>query len=215
MMDKEKLRRFLLPPGPILSLTLIGVMLLCGLLYYRSTKIQRFIEPTLAMSQPRFDFADRISKELNIQFAGDDFSGISFTADSILIDEPLIYNSTLSDVESTPIYKKVADIFLTILKDPKMRGYVDMIIISSKFVHGKDSALNQQKRTETQHKSEKILHALFESEPELEPYHGVYFGSTAMPVLRESGATRYVEFKIVPSDQLHIDVLLRLEKYAR
>src|SRR5512143_2212095 len=48
------------PPGPVISLLLIGLVLLSSLLYYRSVKIQRFLEPALALSQPRNEFAKHI-----------------------------------------------------------------------------------------------------------------------------------------------------------
>ena len=54
------------PPGPLLSLLLIGLVLLSGLLYYRAVRIQRFMEPALALSQPRNDFSEAIEQNLRV-----------------------------------------------------------------------------------------------------------------------------------------------------
>ena len=42
--------RTIAPAGPLLSLALIGVMLLSAVLYYRAVRIQRFLEPSVAVT---------------------------------------------------------------------------------------------------------------------------------------------------------------------
>lgn len=214
-MNLDRLKKYALPPGPILSITLIGVLLLGGMLYYRAIKIQRFLEPALAMSQPRFEFADRITREIHREFGTKNINWMRFTTDSISIEKKLIIDEQSGELISALIPEKLAAIFLTILKDPKLRGNVDVIVLSTKYIQTNDMATNNLMRLRMQHESEKILSSLFKAQPELETIHGVYFAATSLPVLSGNAEIDRVEFKIVPSEQLHIDVLLRLEKYAR
>jgi len=68
VMKKVSINKFILPPGPILILTLIGLLLLSALLYYRAVKIQRFLEPVLAITQPRIAFSKNIYNLLLREF---------------------------------------------------------------------------------------------------------------------------------------------------
>jgi hypothetical protein len=66
-MKNDFLRRFF-PPGPVLSLSLIGLMLLGGLLYSKAVKAQRFLEPVLAITQPNITFSENLSRLLLAEF---------------------------------------------------------------------------------------------------------------------------------------------------
>ena len=61
-MNRRSLWKYVPPAGPVLSLLLIGLVVLSALLYYRAVKIQRFLEPALALSQPRNEFTKNISQ---------------------------------------------------------------------------------------------------------------------------------------------------------
>jgi hypothetical protein len=60
-----------------------------------------------------------------------------------------------------------------------------------------------------------ILSSLFALEPELEETYGAYFAATALSVGAGVKETDWIEFRIVPTERLHIEVLLRLGKYAQ
>jgi len=62
-------KKFILPPGPILSLALIGLLILSAILYYQAVKIQRFLEPALAVSQPKMKFTQNMNNLLTKEFA--------------------------------------------------------------------------------------------------------------------------------------------------
>jgi hypothetical protein len=51
------------------------------------------------------------------------------------------------------------------------------------------------------------------SEPELETTYGLFFEATATPVYSQRIDTDWVNFRIIPSERLHIEVLQKLEKY--
>ncbi len=67
-MSGRTLLKYIPPAGPILNLTLIGLVLLSALLYYRAIKIQRFLEPALAISQPRNEFAKNVRLRFQKEF---------------------------------------------------------------------------------------------------------------------------------------------------
>jgi hypothetical protein len=56
--------------------------------------------------------------------------------------------------------------------------------------------------------------ALFRAEPELAVRFSPYFICAAQPTNPHEGNSEIVEFRIVPSEYLHIKVLEKLEKYS-
>ena len=60
-----------------------------------------------------------------------------------------------------------------------------------------------------------IQDALFKLEPELGRGYSPYFAAAVRPMDPREGNTNVVEFRIVPSEYLHIEVLEKLEKYSR
>ncbi len=77
--------------GPVLSLLLIGLVLLSALLYYRAVKIQRFLEPALAISQPRNEFSKSIKLIFQQEFGAESIKGLRVKASSILIERSFLF----------------------------------------------------------------------------------------------------------------------------
>jgi len=212
-MKITSIRKFILPPGPILSLTLIGLLLLSALLYYRAIKIQRFLEPALALSQPRNEFNQGIENLLMKEFGAGAVEGIKFTPGAILVDESMLFSGNSMKDSSADILKKLSNVFLAALKDEHIRSHVDLVLVSERFPVSPDPELNERMRL-VQFRSELILDALFRAEPELEREYGTYFAATYIPINPSEKRTKTIEFIIIPSEQLHIDVLQRLRKYV-
>ena len=89
-MKEVRIKKFILPPGPILILTLIGLLLLSALLYYRAVRIQRFLEPALAITQPRITFSKNINNLILREFGKEESKGIKFRTGSILVEQSLL-----------------------------------------------------------------------------------------------------------------------------
>lgn len=208
-MKTENIRKFLLPPGPILALTLIGLMLLSALLYYRSVRIQRFLEPALAMSEPRLKFGQNINDLISKEFGAEEIDGIKFKSNSILVRQSLLFTSSNSLRYDT--IKKLANIFLSALNNPDIRKHISIILINARMPI---SNMDKQQQLQLQEMAGQILNALYESEPKLEKEFNKYFGSTALTADSKIKEPNLIEFRIVPSEQLHIEVLQRLMKYA-
>ncbi|MBI5639164.1 MAG: hypothetical protein HZA17_01945 [Nitrospirae bacterium] len=213
-MKLASVRRLVIPPGPILSLTLVGLLLLSGLLYYRAVKIQRFLEPALALSQPRNEFADAINSALRKEFDAEGIKGVSFTLGTIYVDDALLFDGQHNMRDTAPIIlRKLGNTFHSILSDEHTRSHVDLILVVARFPVSDDPEVNRRMRL-VQYKSELILDTMFRERPDLEKEHGGFFAATYLPMNDGQMSRKGVVFRIIPSEQLHIDVLQRLRKYV-
>lgn len=214
-MNMDSLKKFMLPPGPILSLILIGLMLLSGLLYYRAIKIQRFLEPAFAISEPRIQFTQSVNDILAREFGGEDIKGIRFMGGSIFVNQSLLMDSVHHQGGSNSgIIEKLSKVFLTALHDPDIREHISLILVNAKFGIGRDSSLNKNMRAQTQQLADMVLNALYTADSRLEKYYGGYFAASALAVNPASTEVGWIEFRIVPSERMHIEVLRKLEKYV-
>jgi len=209
------IRKFIFEPGLISALTLIGILILSGLLYYRSVRIQRFLEPALAISQPRIEFSNSFYNLYEKEFGPERTEGVLFTSNSIFVHglNLLAGKPSQEDVSEPMMYQKLARIFDAILKDPDLSPDVEMILIGTKVYPTSNHDLNERSRVEAQQRAEFILHALFAVAPELEKKFGTYFASTALQtdIPEEVG---WVEFRIIPSGRLHISIIQTLQHHA-
>lgn len=216
-MTLETFRKIVPPIGPLLSLTLIGLLLLNALLYYRAVKIQRFLEPALAISEPRMKFNQKIKSLLAAEFSSEQMKGIRFFAGTITVDESLIFERAHSTGAATvsAVLRKLSRVFIAALDNPETRENISLIQIVARFPLGRDMILNTQTRFAVQDSATLILNSLFTAEPRLEKNYAPYFAATAIPAVEPSKqGSIFIEFRIIPTERLHIEVLDRLEQYA-
>ncbi|MEJ2695970.1 MAG: hypothetical protein P8013_04910 [Candidatus Sulfobium sp.] len=215
-MNMDSFKKYMLPPGPILSLTLIGLMFLSALLYYRAIKIQRFLEPAFAISEPRIQFAQNVNDLLVREFGGGNVDGIRFGGGSIFAEQALLLESEHHEKGlDSGVIEKLSRVFLAALHDPDIRGHVSLILVNAKYRISKDSDLNRTMRSRAQHMADMVLNALYAAEPRLEKYYGGYFAASALPVAAAARESGWIEFRIVPTERMHIEVLQRLGKYVQ
>jgi len=207
--------RWLPPSGPVISFLLIGLVLLSALLYYRSVKIQRFLEPALALSQPRNEFTKRINGLFRQEFGDRPVSGLKVRRSSIQMQRSLIFQPDgRLQPEGKSILGKLARIFLALMKDERSRSEIDRVLIVSRFAHGESPGANVPWRMQEYLLVGFIQDALFLEVPELGRGYASYFISATGPLDARESASDVVDFIIVPSESLHIEVLEKLEKYA-
>jgi len=215
VMKGAGIKKFILPPGPILILTLIGLLLLSALLYYRAVKIQRFLEPALAITQPRITFSKNINNLLLREFGKEESKGIKFKTGSILVEPSLLLAGVHKiNGEDTVVLKKLSHVFLAALSDPDIRKNISLIIVSTRLPLSPEIGPNKELRNQAQNRAELILNSMYKVAPGLESKYGRYFAATALPVDPAVKDTDWIEFRIIPTERLHIEVLQRLEKYA-
>ncbi len=209
--------RFISSLGPLFSLTLVGLLLLSALIYYRAVKIQRFLEPALAISEPRMKFNQDIKDLLSREFSPKEMKGIRFRAGTITVDESLIFERPHSQARPTGpvVLRKLSRVFVAALDNPEIRQNISLIQITARFPLTKDMILNRQARFAVQDNATLILNSLFTAEPRLETSYTRFFAATAIPTLAPPKKGGIVfEFRIIPTERLHIEVLERLERYA-
>lgn len=213
-MKDNFIRKIILPPGPILSMTLIGLLLLSALLYYRSVKIQRFLEPALAISEPRMKFNQDITTLLTKEFEAA-ATRITYKSGSIYVDQSLLFPTAHGlETPDPSAFNKLGRVFYSALSNLNIRSHVSLILVSIHYPVTKDIKLNRKLRYQVQERAALILNLLYGAAPALEEKFGEYFAVTALPVSTLREKSGWVEFRMVPTERLHIDVIERLEKYS-
>jgi len=213
-MIRDFIKKCVLPPGPILSLTLIGLLLLGAILYYKAVKIQRFLEPALALSQPRIKFNQSINDMLSKEFGASEARGVKFSAGSILVDESMCAESAHFTKGAAPeVLGRLGRVFLSALDAPDTKEHISLIIVNVRFPLGTDPVLNRMVSLNAQQRAWLLLDSLYAATPQLEQKYGTYFTAAALPAGGTVKRNSCAEFRLVPTEQLHIEVLQKLEKY--
>jgi len=213
-MNRDSIRKFILPTGPMLGLALIGLMLLSATLYYRAVRIQRFMEPALAISQPKIKFTQSINKLLSQEFGTKEIKGVKFRAGSILVDQSRFFEGHAKGFDPAAL-NKLSHVFLSALSNEDTREDISLIMVSFRYPLGQDPELNRVMSLQSQQKAWLLLNSLYAAEPQLENRYGAYFVATGMPMNRGAKENNWIEFRIVSTEHLHIEVLQKLEKYRQ
>jgi hypothetical protein len=208
----DRLKNFILPPGPILAMTLVGLMFLSALIYYKAVRAQRYLEPSLSIAQPRIDFMQKINRLLENEFGTKKIASIALARNSIFVEGSLIFSDPVDrKAVDTMFLKKLSRVFLSMLQDQDMRSQFDLVLVSTKFKVSSRIDVTVNKRTERQYIADIILNSLYKTEPALLKYYGT-FSTTAIPV-QPNQKDNWVEFRIIPSEHLHIELMKSLDKY--
>jgi hypothetical protein len=214
-MNDKSLWRFAPPAGPVLSLLLISLVLLSALLYYRAVRIQRFLEPALAISQPRYEFSKTIKMIFQKEFGAEQIKGIKVRASSILIEKSFLFSEdgTLKASAQNDL-KKLSRIFLLLMDNEQTRSDISLVLIISRFSSSDTWMRYAAERAQSQRVAGFVQDALFFAESQLGMRYGTYFVAAAQPTNPLEGNRELIEIRIIPSELLHIRVLEKLEKYA-
>jgi hypothetical protein len=215
-MKAKSLWRYAPPVGPVLSILLVGLVLLSALLYYRAVKIQRFLEPALALSQPRNEFSKNIKQTFRKEFGSDEVQGIGVKSSSIFLDKAVLFNQngSLKDSAKNDLHK-LANVLLSLVKNDATRGDISLVLIIAHYPSMGPPDMAAAHRLNAQLVTGYIQDVMAASEPELRIYYPVYFASAVQPSPSPEKIIDIVEFRFVPSEFLHIKVLDALEKYAQ
>ncbi len=206
----------LVPAGPVVSFALIGLVLLSGLLYYRAVKIQRFLEPALALSQPRNEFTKSINRYFQKEFGTQSVPGLRVRSSSILMKQSLLFtNDRALKTSAQDDLQKLARVFLSLMKDEHTRSEISLVLIIGRFPSHGPQGTNVAEWAQAGRMVAFIQDALFRLEPELGVRYPSFFASVAQPASPHEKNRDIVEFRVIPSEFLHIEVLEKLEKYAR
>jgi hypothetical protein len=193
---------------------MVGVLLLSALLYYRSVKIQRFLEPALALSVPRSEFSRLITDALVHEF-GQEPPGVRFRTSSITIDERLVFDHRdRISANGRAVLGKVARSFDSVLRDERTRADIASVLVILRYPE-RDASRASVVREAAQRKAWRVLEAMYDEEPELHTVFGYNFVAAVVPGSGLQGQHEPLEVRIIPSERMHIEFLQKLEKYAR
>ena len=214
-MNGKSLWKYVPPPGPTLSLLLIGLVLLSALIYYRAVKIQRFLEPALALSQPRNEFAKNINLIFQKEFGKESMRGLKIKSSSILIETSLLFSAdgTMKSSAQDDL-QKLARVFLALMKNDHTRSEISLVLIIGRFPSYGARGVNASEMMAVQRMVGSIQNGLFLLEPELGIRYSSYFAGVAQPTDPHEPNRYVLELRIIPSEFLHIEVLEKLEKYS-
>lgn len=203
------------PVGPVLSLLLIGLVLLSALLYYRAIKIQRFLEPALAISQPRNEFSKGLKLMFQKEYGAESIKGLTVRASSILIEKSFLFSGDgVLKASAQADLQKLARIFLLLMDDGLTRSDISLVLIIARFPSSGTWLTYSTERMKAQRMVGFIQDALFFAEPQLGIRYGTSFAAAAQPANPKEGNRELIELRIIPSELLHIKVLEKLEKYS-
>ncbi len=213
-MNGKSLWKYAPPAGPTLSLLLIGLVLLSALVYYRAVKIQRFLEPALALSQPRNEFTKSINQKFHKEFGTEPIRGLTFRSGSFLMEKSLLFTREGRLTPSAQVdLQKLARVFLALMKDDHARSEISLVMIIGRFPSQGAGGTNIAEWAQVGRTVGFIQDALFQLEPELGKRYSTFFASVVQPANPHERNMDAVEFRIIPSEFLHIEVLEKLEKY--
>lgn len=214
-MNAKSLWKYVPSPGPVLSLALIGLLILSGLLYYRAIRIQRFLEPALAISQPRSEFSAAINQLVLKEFGEQPVSGMKVRTSSIIIKKSVLFTDTgmLTD-QGRDILEKLSRVCRSLLQNDATRQYVSIVLINARIPLDKGSPASASERTRITRMVGVVRDQLLGSEPEIRGRYGSFFVAGTQPAASPEGITDVIEVRLIPSELLHIEVLQKLMKYA-
>jgi len=213
-MNGKSLWRYV-APGPILIFLLIGLVLLSALIYYRAVKIQRFLEPALALSQPRNEFAKNIKLIFQKEFGTQAMRDMKIKSSSIFIESSLLFSGDGTMKSSAPgELQKLARVFLALMKDDHARSEISLVLIIGRFPSYGAKGVKASEVMAIQRMVGFVQNGLFQLEPELGIRYSSFFAGVAQPTSPHDPNKEMLEFRIIPSEFLHIEVLEKLEKYS-
>ena len=100
------------------------------------------------------------------------------------------------------------------MENEQTRSDISLVLIISRFPSSGTWLMYAGERMLAQRTGGFIQDALFFAEPQLGIRYGTYFVAAAQPTSMMEGNRELIEFRIIPSELLHIKVLEKLEKYA-
>ncbi len=210
-MNFDRLNRNIPTLAPLGILILIGMLLLSALLYYKSVRAQRYLEPSLALAQPRIEFANKVTLLFEKEFGPERIRGVVLSGNSIFVDSTLIFNDPRNpEGVDTAFLKKLSSIFLSMLSNHEMKSHFNLILVNSRVHFSLNIKENRIRRIRGQHIAGSIMDSMYTVEPALMKYYGI-FAPTAQP--DKPGAKNWVEFRIVPSERVHVEMMESLNKY--
>lgn len=208
--------RFLMlfPAGPITALTLLGLLMLGAILNHRAVEFLRFIEPTLAVTKPRFVFSHTINKLMIEEFRFPNANDIHYAEDSIRVRRSLIEDD-LAAGGSMGVLKGIGNVLYRLMQDPATKDRIDIFLVGARVPISGDDAIDARLAHDAQDTTEVMVRAIYQMVPELKQQYEERFVSAAFPTSESTELGQWIEFHVVPRERLHVDMMLKMQQYVR
>jgi hypothetical protein len=213
-MARGLLRKLLPPVGPLAVIAVVGLLVLGALLYTKAVRAQRFLEPVLAVTEPVTTFSRNLQSLFLSEFGGRPPQGVRLIGDSIFVESSLL-SSGIHHADELPVLGRIGRIFQSILGDADLRPSVEVILVSATVPLHADTETMRKRRSQMADWAGLSLNSLYREAPELERSFSTFFASAVTTAEIEEDRANWIEFRIIPSHLLHIEVLQRLEKHIR
>jgi len=211
LMNNQERTLKLLPIEPIIVLTLIGIMLTGAVLYYRAVNLQRFLEPSLAVLEPRTRLASRLGYLASEEFGVDYASKVVVSSSSIMVHKSLFSPDKHHGVP--PVINRLTRVMHRLFEDPWMAANVELIMVKTSVPLNLQPDDRRKALAQMREQSETVLNAILGTDPFLAAGYSDKFAAAAV-YSRNNDSAEWVFMDIIPSERLHIEVLERLGKYA-
>lgn len=210
-MKNQKEKRNLISAEPVVILVLIGLMLIGALLYYRAVNLQRFLEPALAVLEPRSMLSLRM-KELASEELGPEYAqSVIVRSSGLMLHKSLFSSPQHSGI---PVFvKRLSDMMRRLFEDPWMSSNVEMIMVRASVPLDMPIEVRNELTERMRKYSETLLKAILGLNPGLAEGYSDKFAATVV-LNRKSEEADWIALDIIPSERLHVEMLERLGKYA-
>lgn len=207
-MRAEDLRKLVLPPGPILSVTLIGLVLLGSVLYYKAVSVQRRMEPVMAFLRPRMEFSGALDAAINRVFPEKYKELIIVSPDAVYAGNDLIYTKagTLDAEAVAGLSRLVGEM----IGNPETKRHINLILVTVRYPLAESPEESAKNRHIASKRAEGIMDAVLGGVRAPGVQARPYLASAAIGVSPESPRLDWVEFKIIHTDQFNLEMLNRL-----
>lgn len=207
-MDKGK---SIIHTEPVIVLTLVGLILTGAILYYRAINFQRFIEPALAVLEPRTNFSSRLEAIANKEFTTYRHETVKVLSTRIMLHKSLFKGTGRNMVP--PVVNSLARVMRQIFEDPWMSANIEMIMIKTSVPLDLPREARKSAYKTMRQQAETVMKAALGTEPILSTSYADRFAATTV-FSRNPATSDWMIIDLVPSERLHIEMLERLGKYA-
>lgn len=201
------------PSELAVGLALIGLILTGAVLYSNAVRFQRYMEPMLAVLEPRGHFSSSFRSIILDEFKQSDLAQMKLIGNTLKIRKSLL-NEKDSHEHGFRHYFHLGRMLERLLNDNWMRSNTDFILISVDVPLVMDDEENRRLRAQAEEEAELALVTIMNSSPDLRTKHTRFLTSGAFSVPPGEGVGEWLTIRVLTSERLHAEMLGRLEKYA-
>jgi hypothetical protein len=206
--------RFIVPHELAVGLTLIGLLLAGAVLYSNAVRFQRYIEPMLAVLEPRIQYSSRFRELILDEFDQESLLKMKLIGNTLKIRKSFLMEQDIHE-HGFRNYWHLGNLLQRLLDDQWIRSNTDFVLLSVDVPVGRSEDENRKLRAQAEEEAEFVMMAILSTSPDLRTKYTPYITSGAFSVTPGEGVGEWITVRALTSERLHTEMLGRLEKYAR